>query len=67
MVHLFLAMRMVKHLSSDVDEKIQQYMDAFTRLKSQFTEGAIVNAEIVVIRILDQVNKLGEQVQDSGE
>ena len=60
-------MRTVKHLTSDVDKKIQQYMDAFTRLKSQFTEGAIVNAEIVVICILDQVNEIGEQVQNSGE
>ena len=59
-------MRVVKHLTSDVDKKIQQYMDAFTRLKSQFTEGAIVNAEIVVIRVLDQVNEIGEQVQNSG-
>ena len=52
-------MRMVKNLVSGVDDRIQQYMDVFKKLRSQFNEQAIVNTEIVVIRVLDQVQNLG--------
>ena len=52
-------MRMVKHLISGVDDRIKQYIDVFTKLRSQFNDHAIVNTEIVVTRILDQVQNIG--------
>ena len=52
-------MRVVKHSISDVDNKIQQYMDVFANLRSQFNEQAVVHTEITVIRILDEVHDLG--------
>ena len=49
----------MKHLVSDADSRIQQYMDVFKKLRSQFSDYAMINTEITVVRILKQVQDLG--------
>jgi hypothetical protein len=46
---------------SDVDSKITQYEDKFNELKSAFQDRAILQTEIIVSRIFDNLNNLGER------
>ena len=57
-IYLSQALRLVKHLVSDADNRIQQYTDVFKKLRSQFSDYAILYTEITVVRILEQVQDL---------
>jgi hypothetical protein len=46
------------HVSSLVDNKIEQYEDKFRELKSALQEHAVVQTEIVVLRVLDVVENI---------
>ena len=46
---------------SDVDSKIVQYKDKFNELKSAFQDRAILHTEIMVSRVLSNVNDFGQR------
>lgn len=46
---------------SDVDSKIKQYEDKFNGLKSAFQDRAILQTEIIVSRVLGNLNDFGER------
>jgi hypothetical protein len=52
----------VKHSISDVDDQVQQYVDKFAELKSAFQGRVVLHVDITVLRILDKVEDLGEQI-----
>ena len=48
-------------LMSDVDSKIKQYEDKFNKLKSAFQDRAILQTEIIVSRVLGNLNDFGQR------
>ncbi|KAH7922058.1 WD40 repeat-like protein [Leucogyrophana mollusca] len=55
-------MRTAMHILSDVDSKIQQYMDKFLYLISGIQGLAVVRTEITVLRALDDVKEIAAEV-----
>jgi hypothetical protein len=53
-------MRAMKHLISDADSQIQTYQNKFTELRVAYGANAMLDVEISVLRILDDVDDLGE-------
>ena len=47
------------HLVSDVNNKVKDYEDSFSKLKLALQERAVVQTEIVVLRVMDMVTNLG--------
>jgi len=60
--HSLLGTRVLKNLISDVDDKIKQYETKFGELKSAFQGHAAIHTEITVLRVLNEVESIGEQV-----
>jgi hypothetical protein len=54
--------RVVKHSVSDADGQVQQYINKFNELRSAFDHRATLHIDITVLRILDKVEDLGEQI-----
>jgi hypothetical protein len=52
--------RTVKNFISDTDSRIRQYETKFQELKLAFQGRAILQIEIAVLRILDNVDNIGE-------
>ncbi|KIK01246.1 hypothetical protein K443DRAFT_662674, partial [Laccaria amethystina LaAM-08-1] len=48
-----------KNLISDADQKIQNFQDQFKKLKLAFTQHAVCETQLVVLRIFNTVEKLG--------
>ncbi|KIK02236.1 hypothetical protein K443DRAFT_48303, partial [Laccaria amethystina LaAM-08-1] len=48
-----------KNLISDADQKIQNFQDEFRKLKLAFTQHAVCETQLVVLRIFNTVEKLG--------
>ena len=48
------------NLISDADQKIQNFQDQFKMLKLAFTEHAICDTQLIVLRIFNTVEKLGK-------
>ena len=46
---------------SDVDSKIKEYEDKFNELKSAFQDRAILQTEIIVSRVLGNLNDFGQR------
>jgi hypothetical protein len=53
-------MRTMQHLISDADSQIQTYQDKFTKLRVAYSTHEMLVVEISVLRILDDVDDLGE-------
>jgi hypothetical protein len=60
--HSLLGTQILKNLISDVDDKIKQYETKFGELKSAFQGHAAIHTEITVLRVLNEVESIGEQV-----
>jgi hypothetical protein len=52
--------RTVQNAVSDVDPKIKQHQDMFTKIRSALQEDAIIQTEITALRVLDAVGDLCE-------
>jgi hypothetical protein len=52
--------RTVKNFISDTNSRIKEYEAKFTELKLAFQGRAILQTEITVLRILDNVETIGE-------
>lgn len=52
-------MRTLNSIGSDADSKIQQFKNKFTDLKAAFQGRGVLETEIMVVRILDEVEHLG--------
>ena len=50
----------MKHLISDANSQIQTYQSKFTELRVAYSARAMLDVEISVLRILDDVDDLGE-------
>ena len=50
----------MKHLISDANSQIQTYQNKFTQLREAYSARAVLDVEISVLRILDDVDDLGE-------
>ena len=57
---LLIGNRTGKNLISDADQKIQNFQDQFKKLKSAFTQHAICETQLIVLRIFNTVEKLGK-------
>jgi hypothetical protein len=55
-------MRAMKHLISDANSQIQTYQNKFTELRAAYSAHAMLDVEISVLRILDDVDDLGELI-----
>jgi hypothetical protein len=53
-------MRSLKHLISDANRQIRTYQNKFTELRVAYSARAMLDVEISVLRILDDVDDLGE-------
>jgi hypothetical protein len=51
---------MAKNLISDTNNRIKQYEDKFHDLKLAFQGKAILQTEIIIFRISDSINDIGE-------
>jgi hypothetical protein len=52
--------RILEHILSGADNRINQYEDKFKELKTSFQERAVLRTEITVLRILDIVEGQGQ-------
>jgi hypothetical protein len=52
-------MRTLNNIGSDADSKLQQFKNKFTDLKAAFQGRGVLETEIMVVRILDEVEHLG--------
>lgn len=50
----------MKNTISKTDSQIKQYEDKFIELKSAFQERAVLQTEIIVLRVLSNIKKQGE-------
>jgi hypothetical protein len=60
-LHLLLGVRVVKHLVSGADARITDYQVKFDELLTEFHHEAVRNTEITVLRILDDVEGIGQR------
>lgn len=56
--------RAVMHSMSDADGQVQQYKDKFAELRLAFQSRAILHVDITVLRILDEVEDIGEYIDN---
>jgi hypothetical protein len=59
-VDLYSGRRAARDVASDADSKIKQYQDSFNNLKLELQQHAVIHTEIIVLRVLDVVDKIGE-------
>ena len=49
-----------KNLISDADQKIQKFQDQFKKLKLAFTQHAVCETQLIVLRVFNTMEKLGK-------
>ena len=59
-VFLLIGKRTAENVISDADQIIQNFQDQFNKLKLAFTQHAVCETQLVVLRIFNTVQKLGK-------
>ena len=56
--NLFTGLRIATNLARDIDSKIKEYEEKFSKLLSLFQDRAVLQTNITVLRVLDTIKDL---------
>jgi hypothetical protein len=58
---IFAGSRLGKNIIGGVDDKITGFEQAFQKLRATFQEGAVLQTELFVLRMLSSIDAIGKQ------